>query len=81
MNTWSVPGHIPLDSRGPFLVMTVNAYMVKCSLRDKSAISEDHCFQKTAFHEQTFQGLSQLQNDISLRTLTLPGQPTPVTDR
>lgn len=55
--------------------------MVKCSLRDKSAISEDHCFQKTAFPKQTFPGLSLLQNDISLRTLTLLGQPTPVTDR
>lgn len=75
------PWHIPLDARGPFLVMTVNVYMDKCSLRDKSAISEDHCFQKTAFPEQTFLELSQLQNDISLRTLTLPGQPTPVTDR
>lgn len=81
VHTWSVPGHIPLDARGPFLVMTVNAYMVKCSLRDKSAISEDHCFQKTAFPKQTFPGLSLLQNDISLRTLTLLGQPTPVTDR
>lgn len=78
MHTWSVPGHIPLDARSPFLVMTVNAYMVKCSLRDKSAISEDHCFQKTAFPKQTFPGLSLLQNDISLRTLTLLGQPTPV---